>query len=85
MEKSLFTPEHQVFVELLLELRRQAGLTQTQLAERLQETQSYVSKVERGDRRLDVIQLRSFCRALKTSLPEFASLFEKRLAKRRLG
>jgi len=40
------------------------------------ETQSYVSKVERGERRLDLVQLQAFCQAMKTSLAAFVTEFE---------
>jgi transcriptional regulator with XRE-family HTH domain len=41
---------------LLIDARRAAGLTQVQLSKRLRRPQSYVSKYERGERRLDVIE-----------------------------
>ncbi len=48
MEKSTFTREYQLLCTLVREFRERAGLTQVQLAERLGETQSFVSKSERG-------------------------------------
>jgi transcriptional regulator with XRE-family HTH domain len=83
MGKSIFTREHRVFTELLRETREEAGITQIELAERLGQTQSYISKVERGDRRLDVVQLLHFCRALGTTLPALMTAFEERLAQKR--
>ena len=47
----------------LKKAREEAGLTQAQLALRIGETQTFVSKCERGERRIDVIELRAFCRA----------------------
>lgn len=79
MEKSAFTPEYRTLCTLLRELREANGLTQEIVAERLDETQSYVSKCERGERRIDLVQLREFCRAIGVSLPEFVREFEKRL------
>ena len=55
MPKSIFTPEYDRFRLLLIQARKTAGLTQVELAERLRKPQSYVSKFERGERRLDVI------------------------------
>ena len=81
MEKSVFTADYRVLVELLVETRKSAGVRQVDLAERLETTQSYVSKVEQGDLRLDVIQLRAVCLALNTSLTEFVAELEKRLAR----
>ena len=81
MEKSVCTADYRVLVELLVETRKSAGVRQVDLAERLGTTQSYVSKVEQGDLRLDVIQLRAVCLALNTGLREFVFELEKRLAR----
>jgi transcriptional regulator with XRE-family HTH domain len=56
LTKSVFTPTYARFRELLIEARQAAGLTQAELAARLQRPQSYVSKLERGERRLDVVE-----------------------------
>ena len=66
---------------LLRETRRAAGVTQVQLAHRLGRTQSIVSKMELGEVRLDVIQLRAVCAAIGTTLPAFTAKLEERLAK----
>jgi transcriptional regulator with XRE-family HTH domain len=71
MDKSLFSKEYQIFLSQLRKARVDAGLTQTALAERLGETQSFISKVERGERRLDVVELRSFCNGLHLPFPAF--------------
>jgi len=76
MEKSTFTRDYAALCRLLRETRENAGMTQVELAEKIGETQSYVSKVERGERRLDLVQLQSFCRALKTTLSAFVAEFE---------
>lgn len=76
MEKSTFTHEYAALCRLLRETRERAGLTQVELAEKIGETQSYVSKVERGERRLDVVQLQAFCQALKVPLSSFIAEFE---------
>ncbi len=52
------------FRVLLTDARTQAGLTQRQLAARLERPQSFVSKYERGERRLDVIEFADVARAL---------------------
>lgn len=64
MEKSVFTREYLAFLVQLRQARADAGLTQHELAARLGQTQSWVSKCERGERRLDVVEVRAFCRAL---------------------
>ena len=59
--------------------RRRAGLTQIDVAKRIGETQSFVSKCERGERRIDVIELRAFCTAFGISLKTFERILERRL------
>ncbi len=76
MEKALFSGEYQIFLNLLKELRIQASLTQEDIAIALDETQSFVSKCERGERRIDIIELRHFCQAMGISLAEFAAKLE---------
>jgi transcriptional regulator with XRE-family HTH domain len=71
MEKSLFSKKYRIFLGQLRKARVAARLTQTGLAERLGETQSFISKVERGERRLDVVELHAFCRALRMPFPTF--------------
>ncbi len=83
MEKSVHSHEYETMVMLLRELREKAGLTQVTLAEKLGQSQSFVSKIERGERRLDIIQLRQICHVLGVALPAFAKLLEQRLAARR--
>jgi transcriptional regulator with XRE-family HTH domain len=79
MEKSIFTREYGVLLRLLREAREHAGLTQVELAAKLKQTQSFVSKVELGDSRLDVIQLRTILLAIGVSLSEFVERFEREL------
>jgi transcriptional regulator with XRE-family HTH domain len=83
MEKSVHTREYTVLRRLLREVREAATVTQVELARRLGQTQSFVSKCERGELRLDVIQLRSFCAALNTDLPTFIRKLESRLPGKR--
>jgi transcriptional regulator with XRE-family HTH domain len=64
---------------ILREARLQAGLTQVQVAERLHRPQSYVSKYERGELRLDILELREVCEALGITLTAFARKLDKLL------
>ncbi len=82
MEKSTFTRDYKVLCSVLREARGRVGMTQVDLADRLRETQSEISKFERGERRLDVVQLRRWCRALGISLSDFVTSFENRLSRR---
>lgn len=79
MEKSIYTDEYQALTELLVEIRKKAAITQVELAGMLDQSQSFVCKYERGDRRLDVIQLRTVCQTLGISLPAFVKKLERRL------
>jgi len=56
MPKSIRSPRHQRLLEILIEERKRADLTQAVLAERLGRPQSYVAKYENGERRLDVVE-----------------------------
>lgn len=80
MEKSIYTAEYAALLELLRQARTDAGLTQVGLAKKLGQSQSFVAKVEGGDRRLDIIQLRTILGALGTTLTAFVARLEKRLA-----
>lgn len=62
--KSLRSPQHQLLTEQLVQLRKEAGITQTQLAKFLDVPQSFVAKVEGMERRLDVIEFVNWLRAL---------------------
>jgi transcriptional regulator with XRE-family HTH domain len=79
MEKSIYSREYAVMLRLLKEAREKAGITQVDLARRLKQTQSFVSKIERGDRRIDIVQLRTVCMICGLSLPEFVKRLEKNI------
>lgn len=79
MEKSIHTRDYAAVLRLLRQAREGAGLTQVQLAKALKLTQSFVSKVERGEARLDIIQLRTVLAALDVSLTEFVEQLEVEL------
>lgn len=76
MEKSIFSENYSLFLKHLREARRQAGLTQEELACRIGHTQSFVSKCERGERRVDVIELQCFCKAMGISFENFVCRLE---------
>ncbi len=65
--KSLYTTEYKKFLECIVAVRKESGFTQQQLAELLGKPQSYVSKYERGERRLDVVEFLALCKALSVS------------------
>jgi len=60
---------------LLRQVRLNANLTQLQLAEIIGQTQSYVSKYESGEQRLDLIELEAVCKAVSISLNDFVERY----------
>lgn len=75
MPKSLFTGEYLTFRELLKDLRLQKGLTQAELSAAIGMAQSFVSKYEMGERRLDFVEVAALCRQLDITLEKFAKSF----------
>ena len=73
MTRSIFTARYERLRVLLVRARKTAGLTQAALAERLSRPQSFVSKFERGERRLDVIEFLEVTEALGVDAREFLS------------
>lgn len=64
MEKSIQRAEYQRLCAALGRLRRHAGLSQRELAARVEVSQTFVSEVERGVRRLDLLELRDLLQAI---------------------
>jgi transcriptional regulator with XRE-family HTH domain len=64
---------------LLKRIRQDKGIRQIELAERLGVPQSFVSKYESGNRRLDILELRQVCEAMNISLGEFIRKLENNL------
>ena len=60
---------------LLRQVRLDTRLTQLQLAEKIGNTQSYVSKYESGEQRLDLIELEAVCQAVDISLTDFVKRY----------
>lgn len=79
MEKSNRAAQQRKLRDLLRKVRSEAGLRQVDLAERLGQPQSFVSKYESGERRLDLLELREVCEAADISLESFVSRFEESL------
>jgi transcriptional regulator with XRE-family HTH domain len=77
MDKSIHSAPYAVFLSVLRATRERAGLTQEEIAKRIGETQTFVSKCERGERRVDVVELRTFCRAFGVSLGQFVVALER--------
>ena len=76
MEKSIHSAQYALFLQRLKAVRLERNISQVQLAERLDETQVFVSKCERGERRLDIIETMRWCQALGVSLQELVQQLE---------
>jgi transcriptional regulator with XRE-family HTH domain len=64
MPKSVFTAAYASLLEILVALRKKKGLTQVELSKRLGKPQPFISYIERGERRIDVIEFCAIVRAL---------------------
>lgn len=79
MAKSIHADPYKILIDCLKRLRKSAGCTQAELASQIGTDQSYVSKYERCERRLDIIELRTICIALGVELTDFLKTFESKL------
>lgn len=79
MKKKVYLAQRVRMVSLLREMRIEAGLTQTDLAARIEKDQVHVSRYESGQRRLDVLEVRDICQAIGITLEEFVKRLEKAL------
>jgi len=71
MNKTIYSKDHKYIVEQLRKARQEIGLDQSEVAKMLDRTQSHVSKVEAGQRRIDVVSLKEFARIYKKPLDYF--------------
>lgn len=76
MDKELNDKRWKIFREVLKKEREHHCFTQKYLAKRLGIEQSYISKTEIGDRRLDIIELLAYCEAMGLTLTDFAFRLE---------
>jgi transcriptional regulator with XRE-family HTH domain len=83
MPKSSFSHEATIVRDLLRTSRERAGLTQLDVAKALNVPQSYVSKYETGERRLDFSETSAVCGALGISIVDFAKEFARRTRRER--
>jgi transcriptional regulator with XRE-family HTH domain len=83
IRKSLHSVEYAAFLRVLRQVREDAGLTQADLARKIGNKQTYVSKCERGQRRIDVIELKAFCSALGIEMADFLTLLDAPERRRR--
>lgn len=76
MQKKENLRQNAVLGELLRVIRKEQGRRQSEIASRLKKPQSYVSKYESGERRLDLAELRFIAKAIGVELSEIVSRFE---------
>lgn len=79
MSSKLKESEQYLLLQLLRDLRLKSDVTQQALADKIGQPQSYVSKYEAGERRLDILELREVCDCLGVTLAEFARQLERAL------
>jgi transcriptional regulator with XRE-family HTH domain len=79
MPKAIYRHEHTVLIQLLKKIRIDADLTQSKCAEAMGHPQSFISDVEKGIRRLDLVQLRELCGVLGYDLVRFVVEYEETL------
>ncbi|MEX2437691.1 MAG: helix-turn-helix transcriptional regulator [Candidatus Babeliales bacterium] len=71
MNKSIHSKEYAYFVERLKKARKEAGLTQAQVAKKFKRPQSYISNVETGQQRVDVVELQKFAKLYEKGINYF--------------
>ena len=71
MDKTIYTKEYSSIIDRLKKARKATGLNQKDVARRLKRTQSYVSKMESGQCRLDILQLKEIAKTYKKNLSFF--------------
>ena len=72
MKKARHSKAYGRVLQALREIRKEAGLTQAEVAARFGTHASFVSKCESGERRIDVVELGQFCRLYGTTIAAFA-------------
>jgi transcriptional regulator with XRE-family HTH domain len=71
MSKTIYSKGHKALIAKILKAREDAGLRQEDVAKILKRTQSYISKIEAGQRRVDIVQLKEFAKVYKKDLAFF--------------
>ena len=71
MIKSIYSKECREFLRKIKKARQEAGLTQKEAADKLKKPQSFISKIESGERRVDVAELKKFVKIYKKDISYF--------------
>ncbi|NNM70548.1 MAG: helix-turn-helix transcriptional regulator [Gallionella sp.] len=80
MPSSLHSHQYNIFRSLLIAARKESGLTQIQIAEKLNKPQSFISKYERGERRLDFSEFIELANILEIDIAMFVDSYQSALA-----
>ena len=73
MGKSVYNDDYKKLIERLKQARLDAGLSQQVVASKLGKPQSYISKVESGERRVDIIEVKEFAKLYKQNLEDLVA------------
>ena len=76
MPKPIHRAEYAAVRTLLRELRMGAGIKQSELCHALGKPQPYISAIETGNRRVDIVEIRDICGVLGVTLPDFVVALE---------
>lgn len=71
MDNTIHSEQYKKLVEKLKEARLKLGLTQVEVADKLKRPQSYISKVESGEQKIDILELKLFADLYKKQLSDF--------------
>ncbi|MEK7131714.1 MAG: helix-turn-helix transcriptional regulator [Patescibacteria group bacterium] len=71
MSKSIYSKEYKEIIERLKKARIEVGLSQQAVADKLSKPQSYISKIESGERRLDVVEIKKFAKLYNKGINDF--------------
>lgn len=85
MANALHRPQYELFRKLMIQARERSGLTQVQVADALGRLQSFVSKYERGDRRLDFSEFVEIANVLGIDIVEFLATYQEGIECRDMG
>ncbi len=71
MSRTIRTKEYEAIIEQLRKVRREAGMRQVDVAKKLNRPQSYISRVESGEYRVDVLEITKFAKLYKKNISYF--------------
>jgi len=85
MEKTLFRPEYRILLGLVRQARKDAQITQDDLAARIQAPQSTITKWETGQQRMDLLEFWSYCRGIEVNPIDLLQRFQDALEEEERG